>query len=376
VEDAAAAGPNAFQAEVNPGISTQMCFAHVTDIWNKKAENKYLLKNQDNMAKIKEDLNWLNTSIHEAKLAPIAVDLMLTKWRTVYKETAYAAKFHTSWGNLCFTSTQANEGGSSRVPSDNNMLESKNRVIKSELEREKPTATVLVPRITAWIETQAKCDIGFTTSHNEKVTNGTALRAAMSAMDERVVGVLDIRWPEPAASIAGSIIIPSAKTLAEAIALGCPEDKHALKEWLGKSQNRYPAWLKIFRELKQSLEAFTARAAAGKIPNFTWDFDSCCDWSSRFRLLQPVSSRLAHEILKALENNGFQVDWDVLEVEGADVFACTCTDFQHYVLCKHCLAKLWEDKLVLSWPPHRDPTRTQREKQGRPPKSGVVRAHS
>ncbi len=145
-----------------------MCFAHVAQIWVLKADNKFLLKDQENLPKVKRDLSWLNTSIHHADLAPIAVELMLSKWRTVYGEETFAAKFSSSWQGRRFTRAEANEGGSGGVPSDNNMLESKNRVIKAELRREKPAATALVPRMVEWIETQAKCDIGFNTEHSDQ----------------------------------------------------------------------------------------------------------------------------------------------------------------------------------------------------------------
>jgi hypothetical protein len=55
--------------------------------------------------------------------------------------------------------------------------------------------------------------------------------------------------------------------------------------------------------------------------------------------------------------------------DAAELYACTCGKYLHYMQCKHALAKNRQNCLVSSWPSRRDPTDTQRAKAGRPPMS-------
>jgi hypothetical protein len=64
----------------------------------------------------------------------------------------------------------------------------------------------------------------------------------------------------------------------------------------------------------------------------------------------------------------FTVDWMLFDLpdDAAELYACTCGKFLHYMQCKHALAKNRQTGLVSSWPSRRDPTNTQRLKPGRP----------
>jgi hypothetical protein len=364
VTDSARAAPNAFRAVMGPEIQLQTCFAHAAEIWFHKQENKAHFRDlETNLSRVREDLQWLNTSLSTAALAPIAKRLMFAKWRDIYKEPDVATKFEASWGEHRLTRAEANENGVGGVPSDNNMLESKNRVIKAELERDKPTITTLIPRIASWIEHQAETEPGFGLEHNAKAVCGKALLESERGMEDRVVHLTAVCWTEPD----GSFIIPSAKTITEAVDQGCVEEAGALKAWLAKSQAGYPAWLRVWRQMTEDPVAFAARADAGRIANFTWDFNAACSWSRAFRRLTPIEPVFAQELLLALERNGFTIEWSVVPTAG--MLSCTCNSFMHYCLCKHSLAFLWRDGVITGWPKNRDPTKTQRSKRGRPAKS-------
>jgi hypothetical protein len=161
VGDAAKAGSNAFKAvfeeEDDPSttIAVQMCFVHVQTIWCNRADVKALLRDVDeHLPKIKSDLTTLNYSVFEAAMVPVALPLMYEKWRDTYGEAAFAAQFARVWGGCRFTRAEANEGFYGGLPSDNNGLEAKNRTVKSELLRERPGVTALVPRIADWLAMQ------------------------------------------------------------------------------------------------------------------------------------------------------------------------------------------------------------------------------
>jgi hypothetical protein len=161
VGDAARAGSNAFkqvfEEEGNPAtkMSVQMCFVHVQTIWCSRADIKALLRDVDaHLPRIKSDLTNLNYSVFEAAMVPVALPLMYKKWREEYNEPEFAAQFERVWGGARFTRAEANDGWYGGLPSDNNALEAKNRVIKAELERERPCVTTLVPRIANWLITQ------------------------------------------------------------------------------------------------------------------------------------------------------------------------------------------------------------------------------
>jgi hypothetical protein len=175
--DAARAGSNAFKAEFenpddldNTSIRVMTCFAHVAAIWTSRGDHKAKLRDMDNLAKIKSDLANLNFSMFDARMVVIARGLMMRKWRTVYKEPEWCDAFVRAWQGSTFTRAEANHGWYGGLPSDNNMLESTNNVIKKALERDLPSLTTLVPRAAEWLRDNAVSDDAFGLLHNRKAS--------------------------------------------------------------------------------------------------------------------------------------------------------------------------------------------------------------
>jgi hypothetical protein len=212
---------------------------------------------------------------------------------------------------------------------------------------------------------QAHNDNGFALEHSPKVTAGPFLRGVHDAMYERAIGCHEVRF-----GARGELIIPSAKTIAEAVEMGelDPVDCDAVMKYIGTGGTpAQPNWLRIFQALRKDPVRFARRAADGGYTDLPWDFDWMMHWCRAFRVLRPIhEARYAREYLLALERNGFEIGWEKWE-GGTPPYACSCGMYMHYAACKHALAQLWDDEVVLRWPRTRDPTRTGEGRQrGRP----------
>ncbi len=95
-------------------------------------------------------------------------------------------------------------------------------------------------------------------------------------------------------------IIPSYRTLQEAIAEGTAPDPSKIKDFLGGNPH---GWLAAFKAMRADPGDFHTRALAKE--DFQWDFDDCCSWSRAFRVLRPIEDvALARSQLSALEEAG------------------------------------------------------------------------
>ncbi len=172
----------------------------------------------------------------------------------------------------------------------------------------------------------------------------------------RKIDLLEVCWRRKN----GDVYIPSAKTIAECIAEGVPEDNvQAFYDFLRRPPGQPQGWLQVFERMRTDPLKFHQRAESDA--DFLWDFDECCNWARAFRVLRPIKDkRFAASQALALQRSGFTVDMAALESGGDYLFACTCGVYLHYALCKHTVAKAKEDHLLLAYPPMRDPTRTDR----------------
>ncbi len=126
------------------------------------------------------------------------------------------------------------------------------------------------------------------------MTSCAFFRKCDDAVKNRSIGLLDVTW----LTRKDEVILPSARTLAEAIAAGAPTEAMAMKRWLDKQH-----WLSTFKALRKDPAKFHAQVTADD--SFEWDFDRCCEWSLAFRVLTPVAnSRFAKEHLLALQRDG------------------------------------------------------------------------
>jgi hypothetical protein len=175
----------------------------------------------------------------------------------------------------------------------------------------------------------------------------------------RKIDLLEVCWRRKN----GDVYIPSAKTIAECIAEGVAEDDvQAFYSFLRRPAGQPPGWLQMYERMRTDPLKFHQRAE--RDPDFVWDFDECCNWARAFRVLSPIKDkRFALSQARALERSGFTVDMAALDSGGDFLFACTCGVYLHYALCKHTVAKAKEDHLLLAYPPMRDPTRTDRQKE-------------
>ena len=205
------------RAGYNP-IRVQMCFAHVAAIWCRRADNKALLRDPENLSRIKADLATLNWCQHDAEMVPIAQALMYKKWRTKYREVRWTAAFERAWGQLRWTRAEANEGGDGGIPSDNNGLESKNGKIKAGLRRERPVLTTFIPRSLEWLECDSIRDDSFGQQYNRRLIN-CKFWASVAEAQSRQVQLLSVVFE----GTWGKRFTPSAITLQQAIQAGCDE---------------------------------------------------------------------------------------------------------------------------------------------------------
>jgi hypothetical protein len=99
------------------------CFAHAQKIWCNHSEHKALLRDKDNLERMKSSLSWANKSIFAAAAAPIAIELMLKMWSEEYDEKKFADKWASHWRGKPILRCQALNGFPACLPPTNNMLE-------------------------------------------------------------------------------------------------------------------------------------------------------------------------------------------------------------------------------------------------------------
>eukprot|EP00961_Rhodomonas_salina_P283205 3827276-Rhodomonas_salina.1 len=91
---------------------------------------------------------------------------------------------------------------------------------------------------------------------------------------------------------------------------------------------------------------------------FDWDFEECCAWQRFFVVLTPVSSNdtYTRHILSAWKACGVDVSMEVLNITtrtaGFEVYlhCFSCSQWNHYLICKHSYSQAKEDHLVVCLP--------------------------
>ena len=116
---------------------------------------------------------------------------------------------------------------------------------------------------------------------------------------------------------------------------------------------RKRSWLSTFKFLERHPARFHQTAAA--CPQFDWDFEECCTWQRFFVVLTPASSdTYARHILSAWKACGVDVRMEMLDITeaGFEVYLhrCSCSQWNHYLICKHSYAQAKEDGLVVGLP--------------------------
>ena len=138
VADRALAAINAvnavFKSDTDPGyrIEHQMCYVHATVIWFARSGIA-----EDPRRKMERDLARINQYCHLPSLVNVAKELMYKKWTEEYNQRDAMSKWKSAWDGYKIFRAHSNDKFYGTLPSDNNMLERKNRTLKADSHREK-----------------------------------------------------------------------------------------------------------------------------------------------------------------------------------------------------------------------------------------------
>ena len=98
-----------------------------------------------------QDLAHINLYCHLPPLAHVAKELMYQKWTKEYNQQEAMVKWKNAWGGYKIFRAHANDRFYGTLPSDNNMVERKNRTIKADTGRDKVCLELLFSNATDFL---------------------------------------------------------------------------------------------------------------------------------------------------------------------------------------------------------------------------------
>lgn len=296
--DDATALKNAARAVINDCIEMNMCWVHV---W-RAVKGKHNLLNRNTEARQKElytDLAFIQALAMPELVAP-ALAKFDSKWRTSYGETAMANYIQNQWSGKCWQRAYHAFG----EPSDNNTLESLNRVLKTDsnfsslksIGMALPHALTVVHRISRDMR---------------------ALIFAPPVPKKQWVKAQDLMkmdYFKLGFKMGNDLVIPS-----ERLVRTLPGSTTA------EQRQNISVWVREFIAMSKNPGAYA------KIHGpHAWDFNVMMDYAFSFWVIKKIPT--SHPMVFELAREGVG-------------YTCTCPQYMHYHVCKHSLgAAMFLDK--------------------------------
>jgi hypothetical protein len=373
MKDAAMAAARAVEKVFpDPAINLLTCGVHATVIWFKNGTHSAFFQNVDAESKatlileMQGDFNNYRNHCITSSAAPILMSTMLHKWRFVYKQPLVADHWENSWGHQKLTRVEANANNPNRggFPTDNNAVESANRVDKDDLQRLRCAATPFAQNCVSLALTHSSCDKEFGINMKASVHSQVFMAAVSRIVDatkDNLPTPLSVQWKaqDDIKSIPhGSVIVASSYI----ISIKCQDSSS-------------PPSIKRIKELCQSEKDQFEKLAKEPGLYAHRTFDELMEMCLRFHVMAPNKAHCyPFATWKMLYDKGYHlISFDELKtkkpVEG--FWTCTCYLFRQYSWCKHVCAKAFIDGLILEGPRHLNSRILPNTKltQGRPRKA-------
>lgn len=296
--DAAPALENAVRAAINACIEMGMCWVHV---WRAiKANHHKLKKNTDARQKeLYTDLAFIQ-ALSEVLLIKPAFAKFDDKWRTKYGETVMADYILAQWADKKFQRAYGGPG----EPSDNNTLESLNRVLKSDENFERTISIgMALPH-------------ALTVVHRISRDMRDIVLAPPVKKEEwvKAQNLIKMGYFKLGFKMGDDLVVPSEKCVRE-----LPGNSTA------EMRTNISVWVKEFISMMKNPGGY------GKVHGAnSWDFNNMMDYAFSFWILKKIKPN--HPTAYALAYEGIG-------------YTCTCPRFLHYHVCKHSLgAAMFFDK--------------------------------
>lgn len=293
MSDAAPALSNAAIDVFGASVTVMMCWVHV---W-RAVKNKHsllVMKTEEREKELYTDLAFIH-HLDEVQLVAPALQKFDDKWRNALKEVQMANYIKSEWSTKRWQRAYGPPG----EPTDNNTLESLNRVLKGDENFSKKQAIGhALPHLLTVVHRMSRDAKPVPLSP----INGKKEWAAAQKLADGEVFKLAFKC-------GNAVVIPSSKLLAMREIASC--------KTIGEKRQAISTWIKEYITVRKNPGG--SRYVHG---DASWDFDLLMDYAFSFWTIEPISP--FHPSAAELAKQGI-------------IYKCNCPKYTHYHTCQHAL---------------------------------------